>query len=147
VAVPDLDVVVVASPSGRHVEHAEALLEAGIAVVVDKPIATDAHQAQGLVDLAAGRGVPLTVFQNRRYDPEFATIRDLLHRGVLGELRRTEMRWDRWRPVPKDPLARARHGGRGRRLTARSAHAPCSTRLSSCTGRWRRYMPSSQPGR
>lgn len=102
VAVPDLDVVVVASPSGRHVEHAEALLEAGIAVVVDKPIATDAHQAQGLVDLAAGRGVPLTVFQNRRYDPEFATIRDLLHRGVLGELRRTEMRWDRWRPVPKD---------------------------------------------
>lgn len=102
VAVADLDVVVVASPSGNHVEHAETLIEAGVAVVVDKPIATNAHHAQRLVDLAAGRGVPLTVFQNRRYDPEFATIRDLLHRGVLGQLRRTELRWERWRPVPKD---------------------------------------------
>jgi predicted dehydrogenase len=101
-AVPRLDVVVVASPSGHHVEHAEFFLKADVAVVVDKPIATDAHQAQGMVDLATGRGVPLTVFQNRRYDPEFATMRDLVHRGVLGQLRRTEMRWERWRPVPKD---------------------------------------------
>ena len=97
-----LDLVVVASPSGRHVEHAAAALEAGIAVVVDKPLACDASAAQGLVDLATGHGVPLTVFQNRRYDPEFATMRDLLHRRVLGEPRRTELRWERWRPVPKD---------------------------------------------
>ena len=101
-ALPGLDLVVVASPSGRHVENAEAIIEAGIAVVVDKPLACDAGGAQGLVDLAAGRGVPLTVFQNRRYDPEFHTMRDLLHRGVLGELRRTEFRWERWRPVPKN---------------------------------------------
>jgi predicted dehydrogenase len=100
-ALRGLDLVVVASPSGRHVENAEAIIEAGVAVVVDKPLACDAAGAQGLVDLAAGRGVPLTVFQNRRFDPEFHTMRDLLHRGVLGELRRTEFRWERWRPVPK----------------------------------------------
>lgn len=53
-ALPGLDLVVVASPSGRHVENAEAIIEAGIAVVVDKPLACDAGGAQGLVDVAAG---------------------------------------------------------------------------------------------
>lgn len=97
----DLDLVVVASPSGRHVEHARAAIEAGRAVVVDKPFACDAHSAVELVDLAQARGIPLTVFQNRRYDPEFATAREVLASGTLGEPRRTELRWERWRPVPK----------------------------------------------
>lgn len=101
-ALDDLDVVVLASPTGVHAEQAMACVAAGVAVVVDKPLAVDALRAAAVVAAAAEAGVPLTVFQNRRYDPEFATMRELVSSGVLGELIRAELRWERWRPVPKD---------------------------------------------
>jgi len=97
----DLDLVVLTTPTGRHVEHAEQVIDAGVALVVDKPLATTASGAQRIVDLAAHQGVPLTVFQNRRYDPELAALRAVRDEGLVGEIRRAEYRWDRWRPVPK----------------------------------------------
>lgn len=96
-----LDLVVVASPSPLHAEHAQAAVDRGVAVVVDKPLALDAESARGLVDSARARGVPLTVFQNRRWDPEHLTARAVLTSGVLGEIIRYEARYERWRPVPK----------------------------------------------
>lgn len=95
-----LDLVVIASPSGHHVDNARATLEAGVATVVDKPLACDASAALGLIDDATELGVPLTVFQNRRYDPEFCTLRRILADGEVGEVYRTEFRWERWRPTP-----------------------------------------------
>lgn len=101
-AQPGIELVVVASPSGRHLEHAAAALAAGIGVVVDKPLAVDAPSARHLVATARRGGIPLTVFQNRRYDPEFATVRDLVEAEALGSLRGAELRWERWRPVGLD---------------------------------------------
>lgn len=108
--VPDLaaalaagaDLAVVASPSGVHALNALACLDAGVPVVVDKPLAVDARQAAQVVDRAAERGVPLTVFQNRRLDAENLTLARLLAEGALGAVHRFERRWERWRPVPKD---------------------------------------------
>lgn len=97
----DLDLVVVASPSGLHVEHALAAVEAGVPVVVDKPLATEPGSARTLVARADERGVPLTVFQNRRWDPAHLTARAVLATGALGEPVRYEARYERWRPVPK----------------------------------------------
>src|SRR3954470_13074787 len=74
----DVDLVVLASPSGVHVEQATKALDAGLPVVVDKPLATDAASARGLVRHAVRVGVPLTVFQNRRWDAEQLTLRALL---------------------------------------------------------------------
>ena len=51
---------------------------------------------------AEAAGVPLTVFQNRRWDSEQLTLRAVLASGALGEVHRFERRWERWRPVPKD---------------------------------------------
>ena len=51
---------------------------------------------------AADAGVPLTVFQNRRYDAEQATVARVVADGLVGTAFRYEMRWERWRPVPKD---------------------------------------------
>src|SRR4051794_21936756 len=97
-----IDLVVLASPTGVHVEQAVATLDAGLPVVVDKPLATDAASARGLVEHATRVGVPLTVFQNRRWDAEQLTLRALLDKGRLGEVVRFERRWERWRPQPKD---------------------------------------------
>jgi predicted dehydrogenase len=97
-----LDVVVVASPSGAHVAQAREAVRRDLAVVVDKPLAVSAADARELVDLAEERGVPLTVFQNRRWDPAHLTARTVLSSGALGEVVRYEARYERWRPVPKN---------------------------------------------
>ncbi|GAA6525802.1 Gfo/Idh/MocA family oxidoreductase [Intrasporangium sp. DVR] len=101
VDVAGLDLVVLATPTGRHAEQAERVIEAGVALVLDKPLARSASEAQHVVDLAAHHGVPLTVFQNRRYDPELAALAAVRDEGLVGEIRRAEYRWDRWRPEPK----------------------------------------------
>ena len=101
-AVPGFDLVVLATPSGGHAEQVRAVVDAGVACVVDKPLAVDAASAADVVRHAAASGVALTVFQNRRYDAEQATVARVVADGLVGEPFRYEMRWERWRPVPKD---------------------------------------------
>ncbi|MGX5359975.1 Gfo/Idh/MocA family protein [Kocuria sp. KH4] len=96
------DVLVVASPTGRHVEHALAGLDAGIPVVVDKPLALDLAGAAAVAGRAEATGTPLTVFQNRRWDAEQLTLAQVLAEGRLGDVHRFERRWERWRPVPRN---------------------------------------------
>ncbi|MEU6402158.1 Gfo/Idh/MocA family oxidoreductase [Streptomyces sp. NPDC046985] len=97
----DLDLVVVASPNKTHVPLATAALEAGLPVVVDKPLAGTAAEARALADLAEERGLLLSVFQNRRWDNDFLTLRRLIAEGELGDVWRFESRFERWRPQPK----------------------------------------------
>jgi predicted dehydrogenase len=97
----DLDLVVVASPNRSHVQQATAALQAGAAVVVDKPLAATAAEAQQLSELAEHLGLPLSVFQNRRWDGDFLTVAELVRSGRLGEVYRFESRFERWRPQLK----------------------------------------------
>jgi len=94
-----LDLVVIASPTGEHVAHVLASLDASLHVLVDKPLATTAADAELLASHADGR---LTVFQNRRWDTEQLTLLDVLASGRLGTVHRFERRWERFRPVPQD---------------------------------------------
>ncbi len=98
----DVDLVVIASPTAAHADQAHAAVRHGLAVVVDKPLATTADAGRGLVEAAAAAGTMLTVFQNRRWYAEHLTARAVLSSGVLGEVIRYEARYERWRPVPKD---------------------------------------------
>ena len=93
------DLVVIATPNTTHVELATAALNAGKHVVVDKPLAVNADDAGALIDLARERGRLLTVFQNRRWDSDFLTVRKLLPR--LGDIMLFEAHWDRFRPAIK----------------------------------------------
>ncbi len=95
-------VVIIASPTGLHVDNAMAALDAGIPTVVDKPLALDQQEAAGVVKHAEATGTPLTVFHNRRWDSEQLTLRRLLAAGELGNVHRFERRWERWRPVSKN---------------------------------------------
>jgi predicted dehydrogenase len=93
-----VDVVVVATPNRHHVPVALAALEAGAAVVVDKPMAATARDARRLADEARRRNLVLAVFHNRRWDGDFLTVRRLRDEGRLGEVVRFESRFERWRP-------------------------------------------------
>lgn len=96
-----LDLVVIASPNATHVPLAMVMLDAALAVVVDKPLARTAEGARMLYERANARGVMLTPFQNRRWDGDFLTVKRLLRDGSLGDVFRFESRFERWRAVPK----------------------------------------------
>ncbi|SDK67174.1 Gfo/Idh/MocA family oxidoreductase [Streptomyces indicus] len=97
----ELDLIVIASPNKTHVPVATAALKAGLPVVVDKPIAGTAAEARELAALADERGLVLSVFQNRRWDNDFLTLRKLLADDELGDVLRFESRFERWRPQLK----------------------------------------------
>ena len=97
-----LDLVVVASPPTTHVPLATSALDAGLAVVVDKPLCATATEAEALIAHAQDVGHLLTVFQNRRWDSDFLTLRRMIESGALGEVRQLESRFERWKPAP-DP--------------------------------------------
>ncbi|WBB59133.1 Gfo/Idh/MocA family oxidoreductase [Streptomyces sp. WMMC500] len=94
-----LDLVVVASPNRTHVPLAAAALGAGLPVVVDKPLAATAAEAEELAALAESRGLLLSAFHNRRWDSDFRTLAALLADGALGDVHRFESRFERWRPA------------------------------------------------
>ena len=94
-----LDLVVVASPPASHVELARRAVDAGLAVVVDKPLSVTAAEGAELVARARAAGVALTVFQNRRWDGDFLTLRSLLDDGALGQVRTFESRFEWWKPT------------------------------------------------
>lgn len=97
-----IDLAVITTPNRTHVPLALGAIAARIPVVVDKPLATNASDARELVAAAERRGVMLTVYQNRRWDGDFLTIKRLLAEGALGKVHRFESRFERWRPVLRD---------------------------------------------
>lgn len=94
----EFEIVVVATPNRTHAPLARAGLEAGLAVVVDKPFTVAAADARALRDEAERRGQVLTVFHNRRWDSDFLTLWELIEDGELGRVHRFESRFERWRP-------------------------------------------------
>jgi scyllo-inositol 2-dehydrogenase (NADP+) len=94
----ELDLAVIATPNDTHLPLGLAALEAGLAVVVDKPLALNASEGGMLVEAAAERGLMVAAFQNRRWDGDFLTLRKLLDANELGRVHRFESRFERWRP-------------------------------------------------
>lgn len=95
----DLDLVVLATPPATHYPLAKAALEAGLDVVVDKPFAVTSAEGRELVELAGELDRVLTVFQNRRWDGDYLTLRKLLAVEAVGTVTRFESRFERWSPI------------------------------------------------
>jgi len=102
------DLVVVASPNRFHVPLGVAALEAGLHLVVDKPLAASAADARGLAAAARDRGLVAAVFHNRRWDGDLLTLRRLLAADALGGVLRYESRFERWRPEVSEAAWRER---------------------------------------
>jgi predicted dehydrogenase len=105
---------VVATPNDSHFSYTKACLEAGRDVVVDKPLTPTYAEAEQLVRLAGERGRLLTVYQDRRWDGAFLTVKKLLAAAALGAVAEYEVRFDRfrldakpgaWREKPDHPAA------------------------------------------
>jgi predicted dehydrogenase len=97
----EIQLCVIATPNDSHVGYARACLLAGRDVVVDKPMAPTLKECEELVRLAAERGRLITVYQDRRYDGDFGTVKEIVQSGRLGTIVEYECRYDRFRAEPK----------------------------------------------
>lgn len=92
-----INLVVVTTPNDTHYSYAKACLEAGRHVVVDKPMTPTMAEAEELVELAAKRNLLISVYQDRRWDGAYLTVKKLIDSGALGKVVEYESRFDRFR--------------------------------------------------
>src|SRR3954469_7995766 len=97
------EAVAISTPGETPSRLTDQALGLGLAVVCDKPFALDADAARRSVELAERLGLPLSPYQNRRWDSDFLTLRALVADGALGELTRFESRFERLDPDPGPP--------------------------------------------
>ena len=99
---PDVDLVVIASPNDTHAPLAIAALAQGKHVVVDKPFTVTLREANEVIAAAERADRLVSVFQNRRWDADFLTVRRLVENGTLGRIAEFHSHFDRFRPVVQD---------------------------------------------
>ena len=87
-----------ASANLVHAKHALAAINAGIPVVVDKPMGRTLAETREIVNAGEAAGVGVCTFFNRRWDSDALTIKKVLASGVLGEVHRIDSRFERFRP-------------------------------------------------
>ena len=96
-----IDLVVVATPNTSHHAIAKQCLLAGRHVVVDKPFTPTLAEAVDLVQIAKQQRRIVTVYQDRRYTGDFATVQQVVSEGALGRVVLFESHFDRFRPERK----------------------------------------------
>jgi scyllo-inositol 2-dehydrogenase (NADP+) len=96
-----IQLCVIATPNDSHFELAQACLLADRDVVVDKPFAPTQEESEKLVQLASERGRLITVYQDRRWDGDFQTVKKIIESGQLATVVEYECRFDRFRLEPK----------------------------------------------
>ena len=92
-----IELVVVNTPDITHFEYARKALEAGKHVVVEKPFTRTLAQGEDLLSLADKKNRVLSVFQNRRWDGDFLTVRKIIENQWLGRLVEFESNYMRYR--------------------------------------------------
>lgn len=82
---PEVGLVVVGTPPSAHADPVLAALDAGKHVVCEKPFGLHVEEVDRMIDTAAARGLVLTVFQSRRWDPDYLAMRQVARSGGIGE--------------------------------------------------------------
>lgn len=92
-----IELIIVNTPNDTHLDFATKALEAGKHVVIEKPFTVTAAEADQLIKLAKSKNKILTVFQNRRWDGDFLTVKKVVEEKLLGKLVEFEAHYDRFR--------------------------------------------------
>lgn len=87
------ELIIVATPSSLHAEHTIKALKEGKNVVCEKPMATNLKDADKMIEIAKKTGKLLTIFQNRRYAPDFQKVKEIIDSGILGRIVLVKMLW------------------------------------------------------
>lgn len=101
---PDLDVVVVATPSGCHAEHVIALAPYGKNIVVEKPMALRVEDCDAMLRACNASGSRLFTVKQNRFNPAVAAVRQAFEQGRFGKMVSCAVycRWKREQPYYED---------------------------------------------
>lgn len=94
-----LDLIIITSPNTTHFEFAKQSIEAGKHVVIEKPFTVTSQEAKELGSLAKKKGKILSVYQNRRWDGDFLTVKHIVKNKMLGDVVDFESHFDRFQPL------------------------------------------------
>lgn len=92
-----IELVIVNTPTATHFDYTKKVLEAGKHAVVEKAFTTTVEEAIELKALADSSGKIVSVFQNRRWDSDFKTVKKIVQEGWLGEIMEAEFHFDRYK--------------------------------------------------
>ncbi|OFC72539.1 Gfo/Idh/MocA family oxidoreductase [Alteromonas confluentis] len=101
-AADNFDLVVITTPNTLHALQARQALMNGVNVLVEKPFTLSGDEADELVSLATRENKKLCVYHNRRFDGDFLTVKSLIEAGTIGNVKRLQSRFDRFRPHPRN---------------------------------------------
>uniref|UniRef100_A0A3B0ML75 Putative oxidoreductase YdgJ n=1 Tax=Arsenophonus endosymbiont of Trialeurodes vaporariorum TaxID=235567 RepID=A0A3B0ML75_9GAMM len=110
---PEVSLIVIPTPNKTHFPLAKQALEAGKHVIVDKPFTLTVQEAVTLNQLAQIKGKLLSIYHNRRWDSGFLTVKSLLEKQILGELKYYESHFDRYRPDVRQRWRESKEAGSG----------------------------------
>jgi predicted dehydrogenase len=93
----DVELVIINTPNHLHFDMAKKALITGKHVIVEKPFTTTSKEADELIRISKTQRKLLTVYQNRRWDGDFLTVKKIIEGKLLGELVEFESHFDRFR--------------------------------------------------
>lgn len=99
-----IDLVVITTPNHLHFEQAFDCLSSDKHVVVEKPFTISSDQSEKLIRIARERERVLTVFQNRRWDGDYLTLRKIIEEGRIGTITEFESSYNRFRKLKKEEV-------------------------------------------
>jgi len=92
----DVELVIVNTPNITHYDFAKCALRAGKHVIIEKPFTVTEQEGKELIAIAQQEGRKLSGFQNRRYDSDFLTVKDVINKKLLGNIVEAELHYDRY---------------------------------------------------
>ena len=98
----NIDLIIVNTPDHTHYDLVKKALNAGKHVVVEKPFVVKTSDGEELIKIAEEKKLVLSIFQNRRWDGDFLTVKKVINDGLLGRMVEYETHFDRYRNFIKD---------------------------------------------
>jgi scyllo-inositol 2-dehydrogenase (NADP+) len=95
---PELELIIVNTPNNTHFDYAKQALMAGKHVIIEKPVATSVEELRELFELAKRMQLYVMAYQNRRWDSDFQTVKNIIESNKLGKLIEVHIRFDRYKP-------------------------------------------------
>jgi predicted dehydrogenase len=95
----DIDLVVIITPHSTHFEIGMEAIRHGKHVVMEKPMCLHVSEADAMIEEAKKQGVTLTVFHNRRHDGDYMAMKEIIEKGIIGEVYRIEFCLEMWEHI------------------------------------------------
>ncbi|PPB79495.1 myo-inositol 2-dehydrogenase [Albidovulum inexpectatum] len=106
-AATDIDAVVIGTPTDTHFDYIHAAARAGKAIFCEKPIDMSVDRIRACMDVVAAAGVPFMTGFNRRFDPNFASLRNRIAKGAIGAIELVQITSRDPAPPPLSYIARS----------------------------------------